>query len=279
MKHVLVCVIAFAAACDEADVDIPVASCGDGVGSVDEECDDGNTTNADFCTNECTYQVCGDGIVGIVGEECDDGNNDSADGCSSGCELEDGGCGDGIIGADEDCDDVDETSFCDIDCTFAECGDGHVNPLGGEECDDGNTEPDDGCSPACTDEVVAVCPAVATLMCGGPTVFGNIGGPGTTDLIDAYTCLAGDRSGSEVIHEWIAPASGDFTVFLESSNPSMTGVVVVEADAACGITTCHAGGIAGTGFTAVAGTRYLVIVDSDPNVSIVQYGVGMICPP
>eukprot|EP00961_Rhodomonas_salina_P180489 2436330-Rhodomonas_salina.1 len=58
--------------------------CGDGVvnDAGAEECDDGNSIDADGCTT-CTLDVCGDGIVNNNStEECDDGNNATGDGCS-----------------------------------------------------------------------------------------------------------------------------------------------------------------------------------------------------
>ena len=44
--------------------------CGDGLVSGSEACDDGNSDNADGCTNLCTAPACGDGIVQRT-EECD----------------------------------------------------------------------------------------------------------------------------------------------------------------------------------------------------------------
>jgi cysteine-rich repeat protein len=45
-----------------------------------------------------------------------------------------------------------ETEDCDPNCTLAECGDGYLNQTALEECDDGNTNNDDGCSSACLNE-------------------------------------------------------------------------------------------------------------------------------
>ena len=56
--------------------------CGDGVvlnGA--EACDDGNDVDDDACTNGCQLPDCGDGIV-QEGEACDDGNDDFTDGCT-----------------------------------------------------------------------------------------------------------------------------------------------------------------------------------------------------
>jgi len=61
----------------------------------------------DICDENCQLiAVCGNGLV-EAGEECDDGNTISGDGCA-------------------------------VDCTMETvCGDGVVDPLGGEECDQG----------------------------------------------------------------------------------------------------------------------------------------------
>ena len=60
-------------------------------------------------------------------------------------------CGDGTVNGQEECDDAntDSDDGCSATCTI-ECGDGSVT--GSEECDDGGTDPDDGCSATCTNE-------------------------------------------------------------------------------------------------------------------------------
>ena len=63
--------------------------CGDGVLNVDEQCDDGNTSNEDACSSVCLVEACGDGVLQRSnGEQCDDGNPRAGDGCSSACVLE-----------------------------------------------------------------------------------------------------------------------------------------------------------------------------------------------
>lgn len=59
-------------------------------------------------------------------------------------------CGDGHVDRGEDCDDDVESARCDVDCTFVECGDGVVNALALEQCDDANVQSGDGCSQDCT---------------------------------------------------------------------------------------------------------------------------------
>ena len=85
-----------------AMVDACVGSCGDGVVSVGEECDDGaaNGTPGDPCDASCrqvpsepgpggpgSKPTCGDAVVDSD-EECDDGNLKNGDGCSSTCTME-----------------------------------------------------------------------------------------------------------------------------------------------------------------------------------------------
>jgi hypothetical protein len=57
-------------------------------------------------------------------------------------------CGDAVVQEGEDCDAArQQTATCDLDCTFAECGDGVVNAEAGETCD----PPTGGvCSASCT---------------------------------------------------------------------------------------------------------------------------------
>lgn len=98
------------------------AVCGDGSYDPGEDCDDGNRSNGDGCSDMCTLEdplSCGNGRID-PGERCDDGNIADGDGCSATCQPE---------GA---------------------CGDGRVDP--GEQCDDGNRSNGDGCSATCLKE-------------------------------------------------------------------------------------------------------------------------------
>lgn len=130
-----------------------------------ESCDDGNNDNGDGCAQDCTLEGCGNGIEDTIGtdpygddiyESCDDGNLTSGDGCSEYCESE--WCGNGETDAGEECDQwyedeggrlVVDTEICDVDCTFAGCGDGYTNTAANERCDDGNLTSGDGCSDTC----------------------------------------------------------------------------------------------------------------------------------
>lgn len=57
-------------------------------------------------------------------------------------------CGNGLIEADEACDDAGQSASCNADCTVAACGDGVINELAGEQCDDGGES--GTCNATCT---------------------------------------------------------------------------------------------------------------------------------
>jgi cysteine-rich repeat protein len=135
--------------------------CGNSVVEPGEQCDDGNTSSGDGCSDSCIIEgyggYCGDGTVQSgEGEECDDGNNISGDGCSNVCMNEtEGYCGDGIQQESEQCDDGNQVSGdgCSNVCineTDGYCGDGVQQES--EQCDDGNQESGDGCSNVCSVE-------------------------------------------------------------------------------------------------------------------------------
>jgi len=144
----------------DQDVCIKAGSCGNGIVSDGEVCDDGNNKSGDGCSSDCVSdESCGNFILDVaVGENCDDGNRIDGDGCSAGCRLE--RCGNYVVdmAADEECDTGPGDSVgCNADCTFRRCGDGYVNTAAGEECDVldmvSDTETcDDNCTfPACGD--------------------------------------------------------------------------------------------------------------------------------
>ena len=83
-------------------------SCGDGLVSAGEQCDDGGTTPGDGCDASCQVEagVCGDGLINL-GEQCDDGGTNPGDGCDASCQIELGwGC-------------VGEPSVCTVECPAA----------------------------------------------------------------------------------------------------------------------------------------------------------------
>ena len=134
-------------------------ACGNGDLNTGENCDQGalNGTGDGFCLADCSgTQSCGDGAANGT-EGCDDGvNNGAGDGfCLTDCSAMQI-CGDTIANGGEDCDEgAVDTMLCDADCTLATCGDGYINGMAGEQCDDGNTTDGDGCSSTCMDAPVA----------------------------------------------------------------------------------------------------------------------------
>ncbi len=137
-------------------------------------------TEAQPCT--CRSGVnCGNGVI-EPGEVCDDGDTDGDDGCNESCDIQDPSyvcpeegqdciktafCGNGRVEGSETCDvggDVTDAPGC-VDCVVQEgwvckypgspcteaprCGDGILQPLRGELCDDGNIANNDGCPDNC----------------------------------------------------------------------------------------------------------------------------------
>ncbi len=100
--------------------------CGDGIVQSGEQCDDGNQSNTDSCTNVCKNPVCGDGFVQL-GEQCDDGNRVNNDQCSTACVS--AWCGDGIVQIGEYCDDRNQfdNDGCSNACQKPACSDGLDN--------------------------------------------------------------------------------------------------------------------------------------------------------
>jgi len=93
-----------------------------------------------------------------------------------------GFCGDGMVNGSEECDTGGESATCNANCTTSRCGDGIPNAMAGEQCDDGNHIPGDGCSATCRNEASNLpnddC-AAAINVSDGTTYFNNLGA--TTD--------------------------------------------------------------------------------------------------
>ena len=91
---------------------------------------------------------CGNGVVEAE-EACDDGDAEDTDDCLSSCVL--ASCGDGFVHAEsEACDDgnAEDTDDCLSACVLARCGDGVVHAEN-EACDDGNEDNTDACLDDC----------------------------------------------------------------------------------------------------------------------------------
>jgi cysteine-rich repeat protein len=161
--------------------------CGNGVKEGTEICDDGNLVSNDGCSSSCRAEYCGDGIK-QSNEQCDDGNWVNRDGCSALCVLETSTCGNGVIEGNEQCDDGNKVNGdgCSSNCSvekLAVCGNGTLE--GTEQCDDGNTVSGDGCSSTCAKEIP---------VCGNGKVEG-------TEQCDDGNLVSGDGCSSVCIRE------------------------------------------------------------------------------
>jgi fibro-slime domain-containing protein len=175
--------------------------CGNGKLDPGEACDDGNVASGDGCSSTCQVETgwqcptpgsacvanaqCGDGILAGT-EQCDDGNTTAGDGCSATCQVELGyACVPSAMPPPASV------------CHKTVCGDGTKE--GGEQCDDGNLVPYDGCSATCTIEAHCDGKGGCTGVCGDGLVFpgeqcddGNTasgdGCSSTCTIESGYTC-------------------------------------------------------------------------------------------
>ncbi len=135
----------------------PSSICGNSTLELNEECDDGNTTNGDGCSSECLIEgSCGDGIcqlneghaqcpVDCPSFNCGDGfcsafDQENGVTCQPDCSIT---CGDQICQQDEG------YQVCEQDCPSFNCGDGFCSAFDQEN---GVTcQPD--CSVTCGDQI------------------------------------------------------------------------------------------------------------------------------
>ena len=150
-------------------------NCGNGTleTALGEACDDSNSSGGDGCSEFCLIEdnqgtcssnqqcqsgvcntstgtcdnslVCGNSVL-ESGEACDDGNFLPGDGCSASCLIEDNFT---PCGSDSDC----QSNSCNVATRTCNpnvlCGNGTIDALSGESCDDGNDVGGDGCSESC----------------------------------------------------------------------------------------------------------------------------------
>ncbi|HVH99592.1 MAG TPA: DUF4215 domain-containing protein [Enhygromyxa sp.] len=133
----------------ETETETEGGFCGDGFVDWNEDCDDQNGSNEDGCTNDCLFNLCGDGFLFVGVEECDPGFGGIGpnEACVPGCMIN--VCGDGFAGPGEQCDDGNpfDGDGCNTDCTTGTCGNAIVDP--GEDCDDANQDDNDDCLTSC----------------------------------------------------------------------------------------------------------------------------------
>lgn len=113
-------------------------------------------------------------------------------------------CGDSLVNFNEECDVPGETGAysetiagrqCDVDCTFGPyCGDGVLQTLFGEECDDGNNTDGDFCAADCSIEPAGF--GGGGSSGGGPR---NSGG-GNDELGDTVVSVEGTAYPNRTVH-------------------------------------------------------------------------------
>jgi cysteine-rich repeat protein len=104
-----------------------------------------STTETSLNSSDEPSEFCGNFVVD-PGEDCDVGPLPTRI-CF---ECQDVVCGDFIITENEECDDgLEGSGKCTIDCKLSFCGDGIINSLAKEECDEVNNVEYDGCSTDC----------------------------------------------------------------------------------------------------------------------------------
>jgi hypothetical protein len=104
----------------------------DGV-SMDDTSSDGITSDGTTSDGTTSDGTTSDGTTSSSGGADSDGTGATSDASTSG--GLDPVCGNGLVEADEACDDMGESPACNADCTLALCGDELVNASAGEICD------------------------------------------------------------------------------------------------------------------------------------------------
>ena len=128
--------------CRHAGSKLGNSTCGNGDVADGEDCDDGNLTNGDGCTSDCLHEgsspdvasVCGNAIL-EPGETCEKNlisDNEFPNGCNPKTCLHTG---------------TGPCSHDPSDPKLSCCGNGTIDK--GEDCDDSNSVPGDGCGSTC----------------------------------------------------------------------------------------------------------------------------------
>jgi cysteine-rich repeat protein len=207
------------------------AECGDGRRTAGEECDDGNREPGDGCDEECRIEpaepACGNGVT-MSDEECDDGNVQSGDGCDEECREE--RCGNRRVDAGEECDPP-AAGACTASCNrlSPNCGDGRVQEDDGEQCDDRNDDPDDGCH-----ECRRQCGNGRIDRALGEDCEPSLSSPGHCSEECRWLPVCGDGRVEPSAGEECDPSNGVTCIACRISDPGCDGAAGSAASSGCG---------------------------------------------
>lgn len=227
---------------------------------------------------------------GIVGEECDEGaaNSDEPGAtCRTTCVFP--GCGDGIVDADEECDNGDDNAdaadTCRTDCSLPVCGDGIRDSA--EECDDGDGIDDDECTNDCFfgDGAFLGCADGDLADSTGLVSTGSTAGRGN----DYTASCAASSNGQDLAFAWTAPSSGTYEFNTSGSGydtalalRAAPATVIADACLESIELACNDDSIYGLQsqitYTVTAGTQYLIVVDGFSSSSGGPYNLNIIAP-
>ena len=177
--------------------------------------------------------VCGNGEVAPSVEDCDDGNSTDGDGCSSNCTIESGfACDQGPAAGP--C----ESGGAGSVVPLPACGDGSIDANEGEICDDQNTDNGDGCSSICQVEDMwtctgepSICEQIDTDSDGIPDVDDvDDDNDGITDVIENFYALnGGDTDGDGIPDSLDLDADNDGILDVtEAGSPDTNGDGMVD---------------------------------------------------
>ncbi|HQP37592.1 MAG TPA: DUF4215 domain-containing protein, partial [Polyangiaceae bacterium] len=178
------------------------------------------------------------------------------------------------------------TFTLDVTVKPPECGDGTISS--GEDCDDGNKLPNDGCGPDCKFEPPPpndTCPGTAIPLTGtgdAPRV-GSVNG-GNSSASDDYKGKCAYDTGKDIVYSFTPDISGHAVIDMGGSTATNFDAILYARTTCDSDTTeldcddTYSDGGDNLTFEAVAGTTYYVIVDGDGETGTFQLNVK-VSPP
>jgi len=149
------------------------------------------------------------------------------------------------------------------------CGDGVL--ASGEDCDDGNTAPGDGCSPSCAVEMPDACPGT-TITLAPPALV----------IVDTLAGKSGDltpscgTNGADVIYAVTPTVSGTLTATLSGDFDKSLSIRARCGDGLTSEITCATGSSdVARGIWVHAGVTYYVVVDGSPSKFSLLLGLSV----